>query len=475
MDFYILNMNIHKTFGFIIFCLLMLSCNKADVSILGPYTPSDYVLGGSLNSVNDESVNAFSIQASGLVGLDELNFFVGNSFFNQNWVTAPASTTARDGLGPLLNASSCAACHFKDGRGEPIVNNGSNNSLGFLIRLSQPGVSSIGGPVPDPIYGGQLNQKSILGVDHEGDIEVNFEYTQGNYPDGTPYELRKPIYSIVNWMYGEPSSPPLMSPRIGQQMIGLGLLEAIDESTLLSFEDLSDSDGNGVSGKLNYVWDFATSTTKPGKFGWKANQPNLRQQVAGAFVGDLGITSSLFPDENCTSAQMDCQNQPTGGTPEIEDENLDKVVLYASNLSVPIQRDYDDKNVITGRRLFGQIGCTDCHKSKIVTGTHPTFSHLSNQTIYPFTDLLLHDMGEELSDNRPDFLADGNEWRTPPLWGIGLFQTVNDHTYYLHDGRARNLEEAVLWHGGEATQSLELFKQLTAYERSQVIQFLNSL
>ena len=309
----------------------------------------------------------------------------------------------------------------------------------------------------------------------EAEVSVAFNFISGTYPDGSNYELREPIYTISNLNYGALDPGILYSPRVGNQMIGLGLLEAISETDLLANADEFDSNGDGISGRANYVWDYITNSQKIGRFGWKANQPSLKQQVAGAFLGDIGITTSLFQTENCTSPQQDCQNAPNGGSPELEDEDLDKVVLYASSLAVPARRNTNDPDVLKGQELFFRVGCVSCHKYTFNTGIHPQFSHLSNQRIFPFTDLLLHDMGSQLADNRPDYLADGNEWRTPPLWGIGLFETVNGHTYYLHDGRARNLEEAILWHGGEATTVINRFKNLSKPERNQLIQFLKSL
>jgi CxxC motif-containing protein (DUF1111 family) len=252
-------------------------------------------------------------------------------------------------------------------------------------------------------------------------------------------------------------------------------LEAISESTILERSDPMDADSDGISGKPNHVWDRESQSVRLGRFGWKANEPSLLQQSAGAFLGDMGITSFLFPDENCTSPQSDCQQAPNGGPTEIADDDLHKVELYSSVLAVPVRRNHDAENVLRGKELFFVIGCEGCHRSKVVTGTHPKIAALSNQTIFPYTDLLLHDMGEDLADGRPDYEATGSEWRTPPLWGIGLFQTVNDHTFYLHDGRARNLTEAVLWHGGEAQASAERFKQLSRAQRQDLISFLESL
>ena len=429
--------------------------------------------GGSQTSFIQSSA-AFGQAMPGLNSPEDLFFFTGNSLFNQNWVTAPASTTARDGLGPTFNARNCSACHFKDGRGK-VPNHYDDVSTGFLVRLSIPGTDTFGEPLGDPNYGGQLNDQAILGLDREGQVEITYTEIYGTFADGESYSLRSPSYSFPELNYGPLASNIMVSPRVGQQMIGLGLLEAISENDILANEDINDLNEDGISGKANFVWNYETNQTELGRFGWKANQPTLRQQVAGAFLGDLGITSTIFPNENCPGSQTDCANAPNGGNPEITDENLDKTILYASNLAVPNRPDYKNQDVLRGKLLFNKIDCAKCHKANYTTGNHSTFNNLSNQKIWPYTDLLLHDMGEGLADNRPDFLANGKEWRTPPLWGIGLFETVNGHTEYLHDGRARNLQEAILWHGGEAENSLNQFKNLSKRERNDILQFLKSL
>jgi len=436
-------------------------------------TEPNPLLGGQTTIYND-TPNAFGQPVPGLEREHELLFFVGNSFFNQNWVSAPASTTARDGLGATYNSRSCAGCHFKDGRGQPPVDGAVGT--GLLIRLSIPERDQITGEnLPDPNYGGQLQDIALQNIAPEGQVVIEYEEITGEYPDGTAYSLRQPVYSITDLAYGDLADDVMMSPRVANQIIGLGLLEAVPEATILSFADPDDADGDGISGRPNYVWDVLAENTVLGRFGWKANQPDLLQQSAAAFNGDIGITTYVFPVENCPTIQIDCLEAQNGGSPEIDDDDLAKVELYVSTLSVPAQRDYDDPQVIAGELLFEEIGCAACHIMEMQTGEHPTIPALSNQTIRPFTDLLLHDMGEGLADNRPDFEATGTEWRTPPLWGIGLFGTVNGHTYYLHDGRACNLEEAILWHGGEGQASRDAFMNLSAEDRAALVAFLQSL
>ncbi|PIB36641.1 thiol oxidoreductase [Reichenbachiella sp. 5M10] len=452
--------------------LLLASCQSDEGSILDELEPQEQFLGGE-TSVIDESVNAFGQAAPNLTGNKDLEFVTGNAFFKRNWVTAPSSTEDLDGVGPLFNARSCSSCHDKDGRGAPPLDP-TEEPVSLLFRLSIAEQIDWQ-PLPDPNYGGQFNHLSILGVEPEGKVSVTYDEISGNYPDGATYSLRKPSYHFYDLHYGDMSPNLMVSPRIAPHMIGLGLLEAVSEQTLLNYTDEADSDGDGISGRANYVEDVVTGLPAIGRFGWKANQPSVRQQVAGAFLGDIGITSALFPNQDCATNQLDCQEAYSETGYELTDQILDRVTLYSAALAVPRRRNWDQPNVIQGKLLFDDLNCSGCHITKMTTASHLDFPEFDNQTIRPFTDLLLHDMGEGLADHRPDGLATGTEWRTPPLWGIGLFPVVSGHTFYLHDGRARNLEEAILWHGGEASASVSAFKSLNQTERNQVLQFLESL
>ena len=430
----------------------------------------DERLGGDTTAFSDGR-NAFELSARNLDTPLRRAFEVGDSFFEQNWVTAPASATARDGLGPTMNALSCSSCHSHDGRGRP-PESADDPERGLLLRLSIPGPD---GPTNEPVYGDQLQDRSILGVTAEGRIGIQYEEVPGAYPDGTGYSLRSPAYSIEEPRFG-PLHPELMiSPRIAPATIGMGLLEAIPEDTILAAADPDDADGDGISGRANYVWDVRNGKLTLGRFGWKANQPTVEQQAASAFLGDIGITSGLFPEENCPQPQTDCSQAPNGGEPELTDDRLEKVTIYTQTLAVPAMRNTEDEQVKQGARLFVQSQCSACHTPRYETGDSHPLEPLRGQVIYPYTDLLLHDMGEGLADHRPDGMATGAEWRTPPLWGIGLVETVNGHTFFLHDGRARSLEEAILWHGGEAEESRDNFMGLTLEERNALIKFLGSL
>ncbi|HDY7969685.1 TPA: c-type cytochrome [Vibrio vulnificus] len=436
---------------------------------------------GGDTSVKKEGPNAFSLPAANLPMSKRLDFSVGNSFFRNPWVSAPASTDARDGLGPLFNTNGCQNCHIKDGRGHP-PEKGDSHAVSMLVRLSIPALTAeqkkaviTSGVIPEPTYGGQLQDFALQDQKPEGQISIRYSDVPVTFSDGTTVVLRKPTVENRDLAYGEMHPQTLLSARVAPPMIGLGLLESIAEETLLQWADEDDLNQDGISGKLNKVWDVQTQSLAIGRFGWKAGQPTLMQQNAAAFNGDLGLTSHLFPQENCTDRQDLCRKLPHGGSPEVSDNILDFVEFYSQHLAVPIRRNVNDPQVKLGETLFVQSGCESCHKQTVKTAKREALPALSEQTIHPYTDLLLHDMGPGLADNRPEYLANGQEWRTPPLWGIGYTQEVNDHTYFLHDGRARNLMEAVLWHGGEAEAAKQNVLKMSAKERDALIAFLNSL
>jgi CxxC motif-containing protein (DUF1111 family) len=435
--------------------------------------PGEELPGGDTTNTLLLGENAFTMPAANITAEHESSFYTGNSFFNQSWVQAPASTESRDGLGPLFNARSCAACHFKDGRGSPPVES-DEAFLGILLRLSVPGLAEHGAPQPAPIYGGQLQPFAIGDVPAEASPRIEYETLEGEYDDGATWELLSPTYVIDEPAYGVLPEDLQISPRVAPAVFGLGLLEAIPVERLHELEDAADIDGDGISGRLNTVWDAALETEAPGRFGWKAEQPSVRQQSAGAFLGDMGITSSLFSQQECSAEQSECADAIPGGEPEIPDHLLDKVALYARLLAVPVRERFQDQGTLAGKTLFDAIGCASCHVARHETG-ESELSELAGQIIYPYTDLLLHDLGEGLSDERPSFDAEGSEWRTAPLWGLRLNREVNGHDRLLHDGRARGVAEAILWHGGEARVARDAFVALGADERSLLIEFVESL
>jgi CxxC motif-containing protein (DUF1111 family) len=431
-------------------------------------------LSGGATTVFNSTISAFGQPARNLPLDQRTDFFVGNALFNRTWVTAPSSTTGSDGLGPVFNARSCSSCHFRDGRGRPPVEP-DEAFVGLLFRLSVPGRAADGGPLDDPTYGGQLNQAAILGVPREGRPTVVYSELPGTYGDGDSYSLRAPTYDFVDLAFGPLQPQILVSPRTAPFIFGLGLLAAVEDATIIAMADPDDRDGDGISGRPNHVWDRRRQQTVIGRFGWKANQPSIEQQSAGAFLGDIGLTSPLFPQQNCSPAQTACLAAPTGGDPEIDQQKIDAVTFYARYLAVPARRDVADSVVARGEELFTAIGCGLCHLPTLVTGEVADAPALSGQRIHPYTDLLLHDLGPNLADDRPDYEADGREWRTPPLWGIGLIATVNRHTLLLHDGRARGVAEAILWHGGEAAVASESFRTLARDERAALVRFQESL
>ncbi|MBD9482348.1 c-type cytochrome [Pseudomonas sp. PDM14] len=460
--------------------LLMFSLTACDREP-PPAEPGEALSGGA-TTVRQIDQNAFSMPSANLAPSRRLDFSVGNSFFRNPWVIAPTTTTARDGLGPLFNTNACQNCHIKDGRGHPPLD-GASNAVSMLVRLSIPSDESVAhaemtkrlGVIPEPVYGGQLQDMGNPGYPPEGKVRVTYTRVPVTLDDGTQVELRQPQTQITRLGYGEMHPQTLFSTRVAPPMIGLGLLEAIPEAAILANADPEDRDGDGIRGTPNRVWDDLKGETVLGRFGWKAGQPSLNQQNAHAFANDMGLTSSVLPHTDCTAAQVDCLNAINGGTPEVSDTIMASVLFYTRNLAVPVRRQVDDLEVRRGKQLFSQAGCDKCHTPSFTTAANAAEPELANQLIRPYSDLLLHDMGPGLADNRPEFEASGSQWRTPPLWGIGLTQTVSGHTQFLHDGRARNLLEAILWHGGEAAAAQKVVLGYDASQRGALLAFLNSL
>lgn len=428
---------------------------------------------GGDGSTRSESIDAFSFPVTNISSENRKDFFVGKSFFRQNWIQTPSSVNSLEGLGPTFIAQSCIACHDHDGRGRPPEQNDEFRAL--LFRISKPGEGPHGGPNPLKNYGDQIQNFGITGVPAEAKPQIKWIESSGRFDDGTPFTLVKPEISFKDLAYGELPNDVLISPRVAQAVFGLGLLEAIPEKDILANEDPDDKNGDGIKGHANHVWDVSAKKIRLGRFGWKANQPSLLQQTAGAFLGDMGITTSIFPTANCPSVQTSCLNAPRKMTPEISNKDLNRVVKYTQLLSVPERRIVSEIIESRGNQLMQNLACVKCHVSHFHTSDYYPLKDLRGQDIFPFTDLLLHDMGDGLADHRPDFRASGREWRTPPLWAIGMIKKINKHTRFLHDGRARNLEEAILWHGGEAEYSMKKYKALSATDRANLITYVESL
>lgn len=436
--------------------------------------------------------DAFSHPSDGIGFEGEANFRIGNAIFRRLWVSAPSSTDSSDGLGPLFNARGCQNCHLKDGRGTPpAANHPEDTAVSMFLRLSIPPETEEqkqrlaerrANTIPDPVYGGQLQNFALQGFDNEGQMHIAYRDRPVSLAGGGTVTLRAPTYTATELKFGPLHPDVMLSPRVAPQMIGLGLLEAIPEASIRARADEHDRDGDGISGRTNEVWSLVANRATLGRFGWKAGNPTVRQQSAEAFAGDIGLSTPLVPKSagDCTAAQTACRAAPNGNSDrndgvEVSNKLLDLVTFYSQNLAVPPRRGHDRPEVLAGKSLFHALGCPACHVPSHTTGTVDGQPHLSNQKIWPYTDLLLHDMGEGLADHRPEGSASGSEWRTPPLWGIGLTQAVSRHSFLLHDGRARNLEEAILWHGGEAKAASDGYAGLSPAERDALVAFVKSL
>lgn len=444
----------------------------------------------ALASTHVVDKNAFTYPISNLPGEVRLNFNVGRGLFRRLWVTAPASTQAADGLGPLYNARSCMECHTGNARGHAPATSGDDVGL-LLLRVDIPAQNKQQqqqlsefkiNNVPEPSYGIQLQSFAVPGHLAEYKLNVEYEDIPVSFADGTSISLRKPVYTTTELAYGSMHHDMRISPRVPPQVIGLGLLEAIDEQDVYKQEDPLDEDNDGISGRANIVWSGEYSKTALGRFGYKAGIPSINEQVQSAFSIDLGLSVPLFRSAagDCTLQQERCLAAPNGNSVqydnlEADQQIVDLVNLYVNYISVPPQRHADDPSVQKGKKVFNQLGCQKCHTPYYVTGSHAPAKFNHAKKIAPYTDLLLHDMGEGLADNRPEGNATGSEWRTAPLWGIGLTKMVSGYSHYLHDGRARSLLEAILWHGGEAQSQRDAVIDLDRNSRDQLLKFIESL
>ena len=445
--------------------------------------PFETKSGGAATVRAMATADAFSQLSANMAFDRQMDFSLGNSLFRKTWIAAPASTKASDGLGPFSNARACQDCHLKDGRGH--VPDAGEAAVGLFLRLSVAGgVAPMGIPdylptLPHAVLGGQLQNFAAPGLRAEGRMGLSYSDLPVTLGDGTVVTLRKPAYSVE----AEGAGDVMMSPRLAPQMIGLGLLEAVPAADILARADEADADGDGISGRANIVWSDEYQTPMLGRFGWKAGMPTIREQSAAAFAGDMGLSTSLHPDPygDCSAAQTECRAAAVGQEAgvrdglEVDSAAFDLVAYYSRNLAVPERRKVGDPQVLQGKALFHGMACASCHTPKFVTNRLDGQPEQSFQLIWPYSDLLLHDMGEGLADGRPEARATGREWRTAPLWGIGLTDQVTGRTEFLHDGRARNLTEAILWHGGEALPARDAFAGSPEPERDALIAYLESL
>lgn len=448
-----------------VFICTFIMCHKATDF---PDSGYDERMSGGEATTLDASSKAFSNVVDGLNARNGEVHILGDATFGQTFVAPPSPIFS--GLGPIFNNISCINCHRNDAEGIPTA--GLSNS-GLLCRLSLPGIDLFGGPLEIPGFGTQLQDQAVVGIRPEANVDISYSFLPVAYPDGTVVTLRQPAYSLKNPYIPLPASY-LLSPRLAPPLVGEGFLENIPESTILSFVDANDANGDGITGKANYVHDYFTNKTELGRFGLKANTPTLLTQVATAYQQDMGITSYVFPKESAfTQTQM--SGMTSDVNVELPDSLINYVVYYIKTLAVPARRNVTDADVVLGKALFAQANCTGCHRTTMQSGIDLTLPQISNQRIHPYTDLLLHEMGTGLADNRPDYLASGTQWRTKPLWGIGLLTAANGTPYYLHDGRARTVEEAILWHGGEAARSKQAFMRMGITDRARLLKFILSL
>lgn len=416
-------------------------------------------------------------------------FVLGEALFQKFWVSAPSSTQASDGLGPLFNARSCESCHVRAGRGHTPSADGDATSM--FLRLARPARTDAEKAdiaalktlnFADDTYGQQLQDRAVPGLPAEGQVAVDYTDETVTLAGGEVITLRKPHYSVKNLAYGPLGEDTSLSPRIANPMIGMGLIEAIADQDILANAEHQKQDGKGIAGTVAQVRDHLTGAVKIGRFGWKAQNATVRDQSAGALAGDIGISSPDDPRHwgDCTAKQTACLTLPNGvqqrlGTVEAPPPVLDLITFYSETLSPPKRRNVDDPAVLAGKALFYASGCATCHRPKYVTRRDMTNPAMAFQLIWPYSDFLLHDMGEGLADGQQVGLANGRQWRTPPLWGLGLTKTVNGSNAYLHDGRAATLSEAILWHGGEAKAARDLFASMVPDDRKALITFLESL
>jgi CxxC motif-containing protein (DUF1111 family) len=464
--------------------LLLLGLPALAMSASAGETPApDAALSAGTFTITRTDRSAFTEPAPVLTVKQRQLFMVGRNVFHRKWA-AVVSLNGDWGLGPTFNASQCSECHVQDGRGTP-PQRADEQLLSLLVRISIPGRDEHGGPKPHPNYGDQIQNRALQGqsvdfayshepIPQEADLYMDWEDEVVAFADGEQITLRKPKLRIEHLNFG-PLGPEVMtSLRLAQPIFGLGLLDAVPEETLQALARQQKQ--QGFNGHVNTVWDAIDRRPVLGRYGWKANQPSLKQQVAAAAIGDLGVSSNLYPDQNCPPVQEICRRELPGNVPEIINHELDALELWLRGLAVPARRNMGDPQVRRGETVFEQAQCAACHVPEMKTAREfPPLPQLANQTFHAYTDLLLHDMGEQLADGRPDFEAGPRDWRTPPLWGLGLSETVNGSTALLHDGRARNATEAILWHGGEAAPSREAFRNMSKADRDALVRFLDSI
>ena len=448
---------------------------------IGQDAAVDPTLSAGRFTINRFDKQAFSEPAAVLDAKQRQLFMAGRSVFHRQWASVN-SLNGDWGLGPTFITDRCSGCHVNTGRGAPPERGEQMTSM--LVRLSIPGDGGHGAPRPHPAYGDQLQNRSLDGrnvdfayagnaVPPEADVFLDWKERIVELADGERVELRSPLLRIEQLNFGELGPATMTSVRMAQPVFGLGLLEAVPEQALLDIAARQKM--AGFNGRPNYVWDAIEQRTALGRFGWKANQATLKQQIVSAAIGDMGVASRYAPEQNCPPVQTVCARHLPGNVPELGTNEIDTLELWLRGLAVPARRSVNDAAVQRGAALFSMAQCAACHVPEMKAGKSAALPQLSGQVFHAYTDLLLHDMGEELADGRPDFQAGARDWRTPALWGLGLSQTVSGSTALLHDGRARNVTEAILWHGGEAAAARETFRNMTRPEREALVKFVEAI
>jgi CxxC motif-containing protein (DUF1111 family) len=465
--------------------------------------PDDALLGGQASvsyNYSEEPHRAFQ-QTANNIGIANMQRFVeGRRLFHTSFLDGkhsespevnPVFTQHANQLGARFNEVRCLGCHTLNGRSPAPTIGAPLNKMGVLVAAASTSTAV----TPDATYGLNVQQQARTAgaPDHSVSVQ-SYDKTVRKLADGEQVELQKPVYAFKGPV------PAQFSVRQAPQVIGMGLLEALDETTILALADPDDKNGDGVRGVPNWSIDPETGERHLGRFGWKAGKGSVRQQAASAFILDIGITTPAYKSTSCQRGAADCKT--SAATLAVSEVELGRLASYIQLLGVPAQRKYPSgytdgtvtppehdlteatrARIDQGGKLFAQAACTSCHAAELKTGRNHPFAELRNQVIHPYTDLLLHDMGPELADTMTEGQANPNMWRTQPLWGLGSLKYVQKGTgqadpqsvRYLHDGRARTLMEAIGWHGGEASGSRAQFEAMSKAARDAVIAFLESL
>jgi len=420
------------------------------------------VRAGGETTVESATANAFTFPSPNLTGSAVDKHAAGDAEFEATFVSAPAAVNG--GVGPIFSNTSCESCHPANGRSQQL-----------LAHISRPGLDERGRPQPVEGFGTTLEERAIFGYENEADMTVTYRDSTVALSGGETVTLRVPSYSVDNAYRPFPPDAQV-SPRAALPVFGLGLLEAVPAAALRRLAREQAREDNAVSGAINMVWNQAQQKMQVGRFGWKALAPTLREQTASAYHSDMGVTVPSRTTENGAGQPPHQEPDSLDNDPEVTSKTVTESTFYVQSLGVPARRNTSDPMVRRGKEIFTNIGCATCHRPVMESGQLEGVPSVSNQRFAPYTDLLLHDMGPALADGRPVFDASGREWRTPPLWGLGLRELVQGHNTLLHDGRARSIQEAILWHGGEAKPARERFRnKLTKEERNDLVAFLRSL